>query len=122
LIPCDFAWGEAACGLLFFTGLQKFGGKGKERRQTYSMSNRHKGIPHRVRESLILFRIPSGIFCKMMFGAHILIITPYKKFDKPYKLWYKFSRGKVLKVRNVLVWGYKGLDRNVLVGESFGGS
>jgi hypothetical protein len=29
---------------------------------------------------------------------HRLIIT---WFDKPYNLWYKFSRGKVLEVRNV---------------------
>jgi len=46
--------------------------------------------------------------CKMVW--HGLIIT---WFDKPYKLWYKFSRGKVLGVRNVLVWGNYGLDRNV---------
>jgi hypothetical protein len=26
-----------------------------------------------------LFRISFGIFCKVMFRAHILIITPYKK-------------------------------------------
>ena len=77
------------------------------------MSNRYKAIPHVIRESLILFRVSSGIFCKVMFRAHIIIITPYTRFDKPQRLWYKFSRGKDLKVRNVLVWGYKGLDRNV---------
>lgn len=86
------------------------------------MGNSNKAIPHRVREGLILFRVSSGIFCKVMFRTHNIIITPYTRFDKPYKLWYKFSRGKVLKVRNVLVWGYKGLDRNVLEGERFGGS
>jgi len=74
------------------------------------MGNSNKGIPHRVRESLILFRISFGIFCKVMSWTHNIIIT---WFDKPYKLWYKFSRGKVLEVRNVLVWGYYGLDRNV---------
>jgi hypothetical protein len=60
-----------------------------------------------------LFWIFLGIFCKVMFGAHTIIITPYTRFDKPYNLWYKISRGKDLKVRNVLVWGNYGLDRNV---------
>jgi hypothetical protein len=46
--------------------------------------------------------------CKVV--CHVLIIT---WFDKPYKLWYKFSRGKVLGVRNVLVWGFFGEVRNV---------
>jgi hypothetical protein len=62
---------------------------------------------------LISFRISFLIVCKVMSRAHIFIIAPYKRFDKPYKLWYKFSMGKVLEVRNVLVWGNYGLDRNV---------
>ena len=77
------------------------------------MGNSNKGIPYRVRECLIAFWISFGIFCKVMFRTHNIIITPYTRFDKPQKLWYKFSRGKDLEVRNVLVWGYKGLDRNV---------
>lgn len=75
------------------------------------MGNRYKTIPHVIGECLIAFGISFLICCKMSW-AHIFIITPYKRFDKPYKLWYKFSRGKVLEVRNVLVWGFFGLDRN----------
>lgn len=85
------------------------------------MSNRYKAIPHVIRESLIAFGIFFHIFSKVS-RTHIIIITPYTRFDKPYKLWYKFSRGKGLEVRNVLVWGFFGLDRNVLVGEGFEGS
>jgi len=45
------------------------------------------------------------IHLSKMISGHIYIIT---WFDKPYKLWYKFSRGKDLEVRNVLVWGFFG--------------
>jgi hypothetical protein len=58
---------------------------------------------------LVSFWISLLICCKMS-RTHIFIIT---WFDKPYKLWYKFCWGKVFRVRNVLVWGFFGLDRNV---------
>ncbi len=54
---------------------QKVGGKGKIVRQTYSMSNRYKGVPHRIRKGLISFRISFSICCKVSW-AHRYIIHP----------------------------------------------
>lgn len=82
------------------------------------MCNSNKGIPHGVREGLIACRIILSIVGKVSRTHNIIIHL----FDKPLYPWYKFSRGKVLEVRNVLVWGYYGLDRNVLEGEGFEGS
>jgi len=42
-------------------GGQKFGGKGKEFRQTYKMSNRYKGIMKVITKGLILFWIMVSI-------------------------------------------------------------